>query len=99
MDSGDLSKYDLQDWDGDKTLGGLTDWYAAQNGTFDREGFLDRLRKNQLQDVDWEILGKMGFGQGVTPQTDSKTSHVDWKGNADSAKRAGVYFTKNSDGT
>ena len=99
MDSGDLSKYDLQDWDGDKTLGGLTDWYAAQNGTFDREGFLDRLRKNQLKDVDWEILGKMGFGQGVTPQTDSKTSHVDWKGNADSAKRAGVYFTKNSDGT
>lgn len=41
----------------------------------------------------------MGFGQGVTPQTDSKMSHVDWKGNADSAKRAGVYFTKNSDGT
>jgi hypothetical protein len=40
----------------------------------------------------------MGFIPGTTPQTDSKTSHVDWKGNADAAKRAGVYFTKDKNG-
>lgn len=99
LQSGDLSKYDLQDWSGDTTLGGLTDWYAAQNGNFNREEFLKRLRENKLTEVDWEVLAGMGFIPGTTLQVDSKTSHVDWKGNADAAKRAGVYFTKNSDGT
>lgn len=41
----------------------------------------------------------MGFVAGTTPQTSSTTSHKDWRGNADAATRAGVYFTKNSDGT
>lgn len=99
LQSGDLSKYDLQDWSGDTTLSGLTDWYAAQNGKFNREEFFKRLRENKLTEVDWEVLAGMGFIPGTTPQADSKTSHVDWKGNANAAKRAGVYFTKNSDGT
>ena len=99
LQSGDMSKYDLQDWNGDTTLSGLTDWYAAQNGNFDQEEFFKRLRENKLTEVDWEVLAGMGFIPGTTLQADSKTSHTDWKGNADATKRAGVYFTKNTDGS
>lgn len=99
IQSGDLSKYDLQDWEGDTTLSGLTDWYAAQNGGFNREEFLTRLRENKLTNLDWEVLSKMGFVAG-TPvvSSPSDTFHEDWNGNKDAASKQGVYFTKDKDG-
>lgn len=100
MDSGDMTKYDLKDWNNDLTLSGLTDWYAAQKGAFDRNAFFGRLRGNSLKDVDWEVLTKMGFSRNpVTSVPTTTQSHSDWKGDADSATRSGVYFTKNTDGT
>lgn len=95
----DLTTYDLQDWSGDVTLGGLTDWWKSQNGQFDRDAFFTRMRNNQLDDTDWEILGKMGFDRSNTnPSLNTSGMHADWKGNLDSAKNAGVYMTKDKDG-
>ena len=57
----------------------------------------DRIRNQQLTDLDKEILTKMGMTFG-TPEAVKAGMHADWKGNQMAAKQAGIYFTKDNSG-
>lgn len=99
LENGNYKDFDLSGWDDADTLNGLTNWWANK-GDFDRTAFFDRMRKNELDDRDWEILKAIGFDRSsVSNPTSTSTMDPEWVGNKDAATRAGVYFTKNSDET
>lgn len=99
LENGNYKDFDLSGWDDADTLNGLTNWWANK-GDFDRTTFFDRMRKNELDDRDWEVLKAIGFDRSsVSNPTSTPTMDPEWAGNKDAATRAGVYFTKNSDGT
>ena len=99
LENGNYKDFDLSGWDDADTLNGLTNWWANK-GDFDRTAFFDRMRKNELDDRDWEVLKAIGFDRSsVSNPTSTPTMDPEWAGNKDAATRAGVYFTKNSDGT
>lgn len=83
-------------YDNNDTLNGLSNWYKGQNA----DELIGRIKNNTLSEDDYEVLAALGFQKdgNISVLSDSKKSHADWKGNADAASRAGVYFTKDKDG-
>ena len=83
-------------YDNNDTLNGLSNWYKGQNA----DELIGRIKNNTLSEDDYEVLAALGFQKdgNTSVSPDSKKSHADWKGNADAASRAGVYFTKDKDG-
>jgi len=90
-------------------LDALKNWVNNPTVSTDRDaywkGLFDRIRGNNLSDIDKQTLNLMGFSEGVdnagsdsSGNSNKPTIDKDWIGNREAAESAGIGIGKDSDG-
>lgn len=95
--SQNLDDYNLSEWSGDKSLNGLKTWWDTlsenEKQNFTSTALWNRIKNNNLSDLDRNVLDKMGMHFEDKPRTSLEKST-----NEKSASNYGISFEKNKDG-